>query len=128
MEKGDTWNVMFLLALMAFAVILVEERWLRVAIALLPTMLLAQRALEGTPAAEPMTGFAERRRDDEVRSYIDELLKHFREFYTNVHMLAKGELSPEEAAGWATQLERELNSLLAEVTDAARGDASPPSG
>jgi hypothetical protein len=125
MEQGDKVTVILLVVLVAFAVLIVDERWLRAAIAFVPTMLLAQRAVQArlatrTPA--PSVGAANRREDQDIRAHIDDLLKHFREFYTTCHLMAAGQLEPEEAKDLAGGIERRLNKLLAEVTDAARAD------
>jgi hypothetical protein len=120
MQKGEAFSVFLMLLLLGFAVIIVDARWLRTAIAFVPALMLAQKILmpPATQAQVPRVGAAqERRQDEQVRVHVEELLKHFREFYTNVHMMGRGELSPEEAKGWAAQLERELNSLLARITD-----------
>jgi hypothetical protein len=123
MQKGEAFSVFLMLLLLGFAVVLVDERWLRTAIAIVPALMLAQKSLL-TPASrteESRTGSgSDRRMDADVRAHVEELLQHFREFYTNVHLMRRGVLSPEEAKGWAAQLERELNSLLARITDAER--------
>jgi len=122
MEKGDKLTVVLLLVLIAFAVIVVDERWLRAAIALVPALLLAQRAVLAPAAQLPATpeSGSDRRRDDEVRHHIDELLKRFREFYATCHLMAGGHLAPEEAKDLAVGIERRLNGLLAEITNTAR--------
>ena len=120
METGDKVTVLLLVALVAFAVVIVDERWLRAAIAVVPTMLLAQRAMQALgPTEAPRVGAADRRSDGEVRDHVDELLKHFREFYTTCHLMATGSLEPAEAKDIAAGIERRLNSLLARVTDEA---------
>lgn len=123
MESGDKVTVVLLLALIAFAVLIVDERWLRAAIALVPAMLIAQRAFQapGGSLQEPPVGAADRRDDTEVRRHIDELLKHFREFYTTCHLMSTGSLAPDEAKDLAAGIERRLNTLLAQVTEQARG-------
>ena len=108
---------------MAFAMIVVDDRWVRAGLGLLPALLLAQRALSGTGVRSrdaPRVGAADRRGNPAVRGYIEDLLKHFREFYTTCHLMAGGQLDPEEAKELAGGIERRLNALLAEVTDAAR--------
>lgn len=123
METGDKVTVVLLVILVAFAVVIVDERWLRAAVAFVPTMLLAQRALyppnnvqtQGAPV-----GAANRRADEEVRAHIDDLLKHFREFYTTCHLMAGGQLEPAEAKDLAAGIERRLNRLLAEITETAK--------
>lgn len=120
---SDKPTVLFLLAVMAFAIVLVDDRWVRVGLGLLPGLLLAQRALMGSglgQQAAPRVGAADRRADEEVRGYIDELLQHFREFYTTCHLMTTGSLEPAEAKTLAAGIERKLNELLARVTDAAR--------
>ncbi len=120
MQKGEMFSVFLMLFLLAFAVVLVDERWLRTAIACVQALMLAQKSLLAPAESAPAKEVSDRRVDSEVRAHVDELLQHFREFYTSVHMMGRGELSPDEAKGWAVQLERELNSLLARVYETAK--------
>ena len=71
-------------------------------------------------AKDSRLGAANRRVDHKAREYIETLLKHFRQFYTTCHLMAAGQLEPKEAKSRAAEIERELNTLLAEVTDVAR--------
>ena len=120
-EQNDKTTVFFMLTVMAFAIVLVDDRWMRVGLGLLPALLLAERALRGSGVGEePRIGAADRGDDGAVRGYIDELLKHFREFYTTCHLMAGGQLEPEEAKDLAAGIERRLNTLLAEITETAR--------
>ena len=120
-QQNDKTTVFFMFTVMAFAIVLVDDRWVRVGLGLLPALLLAERALMGPGVGEePRIGAADRRDDGAVRGYIDDLLKHFREFYTTCHLMAGGQLEPEEAKDLAAGIERRLNALLAEITDAAR--------
>ena len=120
-QQNDKTTVFFMLTVMAFAIVLVDDRWERVGLGLLPALLLAERALMGSGVGEePRIGAADRRDDGAVRGYIDDLLKHFREFYTTCHLMAGGQLEPEEAKDLAAGIERRLNALLVELTDAAR--------
>ena len=128
MESKRGWgDVVLMVLLILFAVVLVDERWIRTGITLVPVLLLAQRAAHSRrhAVAEAPRGTVERRIDNETRAHIEELLKHFREFYASVHLMEKGQLSPEEAKGWAAHLERELNALLAQVIEAARRRQEP---
>lgn len=121
MQKGDVFSVFVMLFLLGFAVVLVDDRWMRTAIAIVPALVLVQRSLMPAATGErtrPDQG-EDRRVDAPVRAHVEELLGHIREFYTNVHMMGHGALSPEEAKGWTAQLERELNSLLARIMDSA---------
>ena len=121
MEEGDRLTVFLLVGLIAFAVLIVDERWLRAAIAFVPALLLAQRALRvpGVPESEqPLVGTEGGSSDDDTRGHIEELLKLFREFYTTCHLMASGSLEPEAAQDMAGGIERSLNRLLAEVTGA----------
>jgi hypothetical protein len=127
MDKSESISVFLMVVLLAFAVVLVDDRALRTAIAVLPALMLAQKALaagRATPEPKPLTGAAaERRHDEEVRDYIEQLLKHFREFYTTCHLMGSRVLTPEAAEERTANLERDLNRLLAQVTDAARSKA-----
>ena len=122
-QQNDKTTVLLMLGILAFAVVLVDDRWVRVGLGLLPALLLAQRALMGSGVGgdSHRVGAANRRADEAVRGYIDELLKHFREFYTTCHLMAGGQLEPEEAKSLAGAIERRLNALLAEITEASRG-------
>jgi hypothetical protein len=130
MEKSETLSVALMVLLLAFAVVIVDHRWLRVAIAVLPALMLAQRALasSSTPDEPAEEDAPERREDAEVRGYVDELLKHFREFYTTCHLMGVGVLTPQAAEERATTLERELNRLLATITRVARARTEGAAG
>ena len=122
-QQNDKPTVFFMLAVMAFAIVLVDDRWVRVGLGLLPALLLAQRALVGGAAGggknASSVGAADRRTDVAVRGHLEELLKHFRDFYTTCHLMAGGNLEPEEAKRLAGGIERRLNELLAEINDTA---------
>lgn len=125
MSKDERVSVLLMVALLAFAVVLVDDRVLRTAVSVLPALMLAQKALGvgQEPAPEsvaPRTG-DERRRDDEVRGHIEQLLKHFREFYTTCHLMSVNVLTIEAAEERANNIERDLNQLLARITETARG-------
>ena len=120
---GDRFTVFLLVALIAFAVLLVDERMLRAAIALLPALLLAQRATKVPSPSLASTlrpQGAEQRTDEEVRGHIEELLRHFREFYSTCHLVTTGSMAPDEAQERAAAIEKRLNRLLADVTDTAQ--------
>lgn len=121
MDKNEVFPVFLMVLLLAFAVILVDERWLRAGIAVLPALTLAQRALKGSAEAARPTEEAERRLDEETRTHTEQLLKHFREFYATCHLMGVGVLTPQAAEERATHLERDLNRLLALMTESARG-------
>ena len=46
-SQNDKTTVFFMVAVIAFAIVLVDDRWVRVGLGLLPALLLAQRALMG---------------------------------------------------------------------------------
>lgn len=120
MQKTDVASVVLLIFVLSFAVVIVDERWLRVAIAFVPAMLLAQQALKKSGGESPSEETPDRRSDDLVRSAVDELLRHIREFYLTCHMMGTGKLSPDDAVEKAAQQELELNRLLARVTDGVK--------
>ena len=125
-QQGDKATVFFMLAVMAFAIVLVDDRWVRVGLGTLPALLLAQRALGGagvgTDEDASRVGAADRRTDTGVRRHIDDVLKQVRDFYTTCHLTAVGKLEPEEAKSRAVAVERRLNELLAQISDAAGAD------
>jgi hypothetical protein len=121
MQKNDIGGVLILLFVLAFAVVIVDERFLRVLVAVVPALLLAQKALAGGSGGdEEKVGAADRRSDPDTRGSIDELLRHIREFYLTCHLMGSGNLDPDEAVETVATQEMELNRLLAKVTDGAR--------
>ena len=131
MDKNERLSVFLMVTLLAFAVVLVDERLLRTAVAVLPALMLAQKALGmGRPAPEApaLTRPDERRRDEEMRGHVEQLLKHFREFYTTCHLMSVNVLTIEAAEERVNNLERDLNQLLARITETAkaRGVAAKP--
>jgi hypothetical protein len=125
MQKADVASVVLLIFILSFAVVVVDERWLRVAIAFVPAMLLAQHALGKSGASREASDekWAERRSDPEMRGSVDELLRHIREFYLTCHMMGTKKISPDDAVERAAQQELQLNQLLARVTDGAKAEA-----
>ena len=125
MKKADLASIVLLILVLSFAVVIVDERWLRVAIAFVPALLLAQQGVRASSVAEEdsANGWADRRGDPEMRSSVDELLRHIREFYLTCHMMGTGKLSPDDAVERAAQQELQLNQLLARVTDGAKSKA-----
>lgn len=124
MDKSESLSVFLMVILLAFAVVIVDDRVLRTAIAVLPALMLAQKALGvgGVPAqsAAPLAPGEDRRKDEDVRVHIEQLLKHFREFYTTCHLMNNNVLTVEAAEERVNALERDLNRLLARVTETAR--------
>lgn len=121
MDKNEKLSVFLMVVLLAFAVVLVDERWLRTGLAVLPALMLAQKALGvGQAPAPPLPEGDDRRRDEEVRAHVEQLLKHFREFYTTCHLMSVNVLTIQAAEERANNLERDLNQLLARITETAR--------
>ncbi|MFG1691643.1 hypothetical protein ACGF5M_05775 [Gemmatimonadota bacterium] len=122
MEKQETGSVLILVFVLAFAVIIIDERFLRTAVAFVPALLLMQRAWNATTgeSQSPLVGAADRRFDGDMRGSVDELLWHIREFYLTCHMWGTGKIDGEEAVEKAAEMEMKLNRLLARVTDGAK--------
>ena len=125
-QESDKPTVLFMLAVMTFAVILVDDRWVRAGLGLLPALLLAQRALSGSGIGSDRPDGDERRSDGGLREKVQELLKLIREFYTTCHMVAVGQLEPSKAKAKAQVVERRLNLMMAEMLDDL--EAKPTSG
>lgn len=119
-QGSDKPTVLFMLAVMAFAIVLVDDRWMRVGLGLLPALLLAQRALGGGGVGAPPgpPDGEERRTNPGLREQIQELLRLIREFYTTCHMVAVGQLEASKAKAKAQVVERRLNLMMAEMLDA----------
>ena len=111
-QENDKVTVLFMLGVMTFAIVLIDERWVRAGMGLVPALLLAQRALMGVGVgAEPPPDTGDRRADKGVRGQIQELLKLIREFYAMCHIVADSRLDPDKAKARAQVVEGQLNSL-----------------
>ena len=110
-----------LVAAVAAAIVLVDDRWLRVGFALIPVLLLGHRALgggtRGSHAEDSARGGEERRTNTKLREQVQALLTLIREFYTTCHMVAVGQLEPSKAKGKARDVERRLNAMMAEMLE-----------
>lgn len=130
MDRNESISVLLMVTLLAFAVVLVDERVLRTGLAVLPALMLAQKALgmgRPAPAAAALASPQDdRRHDEEMRSHVEQLLKHFREFYTTCHLMSVNVLTIEAAEERAANLERDLNQLLAKITETARARGVRP--
>ena len=117
-QDNDKVTVLFMLGVMTFAIVLIDDRWVRAGLGLIPALLLAQRALIGVGVGHSGPAHGEERRSDtSVRGRIQELLKLIREFYTTCHMVAVGQLEPSKAKAKAQIVERRLNTMMAEMLD-----------
>lgn len=127
MSKPNVGTVLFQVALLALVVALVDDTLVRVGLAVVPGMLLAQRALAaaGRHGATGWTG-PERRKDAVVRDYVTELLQHLRDFYTTCHLMRSSQMPVEAAMERAVHIEQELNRILGELVVTARGEATAP--
>lgn len=121
-EQPALGTIFFHVGLLAVIVLLVDETLIRGGLAIIPGMLLAQRAMGAATveSAGEWTGIHDRRMNEHVREHVEKLLGHFREFYATNHLMTSGKMTAEEALVRATDLEKDLNRLLDEVT------AGPP--
>lgn len=128
MKKGNAGTILFEVGLLTLVVALVDQTLLRVGLAFVPGMLLAQRALGlvGGAGSDPWAGANERRKDHTMRRYVEELLQRVREFYTTCHLMRSGQIQVEAALERTTKIEQELNRLLAELTSTAKGEPAGP--
>ena len=117
-EKPAMGTILFEVVLLTVVVLLVDEWLIRGALAFIPAMLLAQRALDAgsNKASEGSTSFHDRRSDAPVREHVTRLLEHFRQFYATCHLMGSGGITPEEALHRTHDLEKDLSQLLDEVT------------
>ena len=116
-EKGI---ILFEVALIALAVVLVDDLAVRVAMAMVPAMLLAQRAMAPKVSTSTRVGAANRTgdggQDETTQNNVAELLTLLREFYSTCHMFGKEEISAVEAQVRTAALEKKLNQLLGSLT------------
>ena len=114
--KPEVGTIFFEVFLLTVVVFLVDEWLIRGALAFIPAMLLAQRALDAG-GAKVSDGFSyDRRSDGTVREHVEKLLEHFRKFYATCHLMGAGGITPEEALHRTHDLEKELTALLDRVT------------
>ena len=127
-EQPALGTILFHVALLTIIVILVDERLMRGALAILPAMLLAQRAIGATQAKSTgeWTGVHDRRMDLHVREHVTKLLGRFRDFYAMIHLMSSGGITSDEAMARAGELEKDLNRLLDDITVGPEGEAGPP--
>ena len=127
-ENPQIGTILFEVALLTVVVLLVDERLMRGALAFIPAMLLAQRALIVTSsmASEAQTSTDGTRTDHTVREHVQKLLDHFREFYATCHLMGSGGITSEEALQRTNDLEMDLNRLLDEVTRGSEEVADLP--
>lgn len=117
-KKPETGTILFEVALLTVVVLLVDEWLIRGALAFIPAMLLAQRALDAGKAkgSDGLATMSDRRSDEPVLEHVTKLLKHFRQFYATCHLMGSGGITPEEALHRTHDLEKDLSRLLSEVT------------
>ena len=120
-------TILFEVVLLTVVVLLVDERLIRAALAFIPAMLLAQRAIDAAKAQATATGdwspTNDRRMDEHVRRHVTKLLDHFRDFYAMCHLVGSGGISSDEALLRANNLEKDLTQLLEEVNRGAQEEA-----
>jgi hypothetical protein len=126
-KKPETGTILFEVALLTIVVFLVDEWLIRGALAFIPAMLLAQRALNTAKVPEGWAP-ADQGSPAAMKGPIEKLLGVFREFYSTGHLLGSGGISSDEAHQRTMDLEKDLNRLLDEVTaiaPAAVGASGP---
>ena len=120
MDGSEKGIVLFEVVLIALAVVLVDDLAVRVAMAMVPAMLLAQRALAADASTGPRVGAANRQADsrDDAQAHegIGELLTLLREFYSTCHLFGKEQISAVEAQVRTAAVEKKLNQLLGVLT------------
>lgn len=109
-DKPETGTIFFEVALLTIVVFLVDEWLIRGALAFIPAMLLAQRALDaaGKKASH----------DALIGEPIKKLQAIFREFHAMCHLMGSGGITSEQALERSSALEKDLNLLMEEVTRA----------
>ena len=115
-DKPETGTILFEVALLTIVVLLVDEWLIRGALAFIPAMLLAQRALQtgGSKAPEHLSSTNDSATP--VREHVTRLLEYFQKFYTTCQLMGSGKITPGEALQRTNDLEDHLSSLLDEVT------------
>ncbi len=126
-DKGDVALVVVQFTLLLAIVTFVDNALIRLGMGFVVGLLLLQRAVGLQPASGTATS-SERREDAVTRGAVSRVLLRIREFYAACHLVSSAQISPAEATERTKKIEKDLNSLLAEVVRASRGEALPPSG
>ncbi len=127
-NKPETVTILFEVALLTLVVFLVDEWLIRGALAFIPAMLLAQRALDagGPQASSALTSPLFQGGNHAIRGRVTKLLEYLRQFNATCHLAGSGEITPEEALLRTSNLEKDLSRLLADVTDGPQEVAKRP--
>lgn len=126
-DKGEVALVVVQFTLLLAIVTFVDHTLVRLGLGFVVGLLLVQRALGLQPASGATTS-SERREDPVARDAVSRLLLRIREFHAACHLVGSAQISPAEATERTKKIEKDVNSLLAEVVRASRGEAPPPSG
>ena len=124
-DKPEIATILVQVALVITIVVLVADDWLiRGALAFIPAMLLAQRALgsAGNKVSDGLTGGP---RDLLIREPIQKLEAILREFQPICRLMGVGGITPEEALRRTNHLEKDLTRLLDEVSPRNQDEVTP---
>jgi len=125
-DKRDFVMVIAQFGLLLGAVAFVDGGLVRTGLVFVIGLLLVQRALGVGAPKGGGEARAEQREDPVMRDGVLRLLVKIREFYTACHMLQSKQISPAEARQRISNVEKDLNKLLAEVIRYSRGEAVLP--
>ena len=125
-DRRDVTMVIAQFALLLGAVAFVDQGLVRTGLVFVIGLLLVQRALGVGAQKSEGDARAGQRQDSVMRDAVSRLLVKIREFYTACHLLQSEQISPAEAAQRTSRVEKELNTLLAEVVQCSRGEPELP--
>lgn len=125
-EKREVAMVIAQFALLLGAVAFVDRGLVRTGLVFVIGLLLVQRALGVGAPQRAGEARVEQREDSLMRDAVSRLLVAIREFYAACHLLQSEQISPAEARLRTSMVEKDLNTLLAEVVRSTRGEAVPP--
>ena len=123
-DKPKTGTILFEVALLTIVVFLVDEWLIRGALAFIPAMLLAQRALDSA-GRRASSGLTDGQGSELIGEPIKKLQAIFREFSAMCHLMGSDGITSEQALERSNDLENDLNSLMEEVTGIASAAAAP---
>ena len=114
-DKPEIGTILFEVALLTIVVLLVDEWLIRGALAFIPAMLLAQRALQAGGSRAPEHSSPTGDLGTPLREHVTRLLEYFQRFYTTCQLMGSGKITPGEALERTSNLEEDLSSLLEKV-------------
>lgn len=116
-EQQPIATIILQVIALTIIVFLIDAPSVRAALATIPVVLLAQRAIRPVPVVEIVKWSSgnDLQMGKHLRDHSANLLGHFKDFYALCHFVGVGEIDSETALLKANKLEKRLTALLEEL-------------